>query len=79
MKALIILIQILAAQPQTPAPKHTIRPVTYRNQTPAERAMTHSDEWDCFRRGRQRFTTCEKVMPHGSILTVQLTRVVTVK
>lgn len=79
MKALIILIQMLALQPQAPARKNTIRPVTYRHQTPAERAMTHSDEWDCFRRGRDRFTTCEKTMPHGSTLTVQLSRVVTVK
>lgn len=55
-----------------------LRRVPASMQTARELSMSHSDEWDCFRRGRDRFTTCERTMPAGSVLTVRLSRVVEV-
>lgn len=65
------------------APRHHLtfrsRPVPFERQTAEERYYSRSEDWDCYRRGRDQFTRCESTFPAGSKVTVLLDRVVEVQ
>lgn len=76
MNAFLLIAHLFASTPSAPA--HTVDVVPVSRQTPAERRLTHSDAWDCYRAGRDRFTTCERDTAKGKQI-VKLRRIVAVK
>lgn len=65
------------------APRHhlpgRLKAVPFHQQTAEERYYSRSEDWDCFRLGRERRTRCERIFPAGSRVTVLLDRVVEVQ
>lgn len=62
-----------------PRKPHHVHAVPFERQTSAERYYSRSEDWDCFRLGRERRTRCESIFPAGSKVTVLLDRVVEVQ
>ncbi len=74
---------VLSMGTPTHAPRHNLsfrsRPVPVHRQTAQELYYSRSEDWDCYRRGRDTFTRCESTFPAGSKVTVLLDRVVEVQ
>jgi hypothetical protein len=74
----VVALQLISFSPQTVHGRRPPRAVPVAQQTAQERSFSQSEDWDCYRKGRERRTRCEADLPGGSRVTVLLDRVVEV-